>query len=74
MVRPTGDLVVLPLLVAQGTHASQDIPPLFNLKAGECGPVEVAGRRVRMATGLGAEPELVDIVATMAAQALEDQN
>ncbi|MGE5475428.1 MAG: CbiX/SirB N-terminal domain-containing protein [Bacteroidales bacterium] len=74
MVRPTGDLVVLPLLVAQGTHASQDIPPLFNLKAGESGPVEVAGRRVRMATGLGAEPELVDIIATMAAQALEDQN
>lgn len=70
MVRPDGDLVVLPLLVAQGTHASQDIPPLFNLKAGETGPVEIGGRCVRMAMGLGAEPELVDIIATMVEQAL----
>lgn len=70
MVRPGGELVVLPLLVAQGTHASQDIPPLFNLTAGQTGPVDIAGRRVRMATGLGAEPELVDIVAAMVEQAL----
>ncbi|MGE5516302.1 MAG: CbiX/SirB N-terminal domain-containing protein [Bacteroidota bacterium] len=70
LVRPGGELVVLPLLVAQGTHASQDIPPLFNLTAGQTGPVDIAGRRVRMATGLGAEPELVDIVATMVEQAL----
>lgn len=65
LVRPGGEVVVLPLLVAQGTHASQDIPPLFGLRAGESGPVDIAGRRVRMATGLGAEPELVDIVAAM---------
>ncbi|HLO77074.1 MAG TPA: CbiX/SirB N-terminal domain-containing protein [Magnetospirillum sp.] len=70
LVRPDGDLVVLPLLVAQGTHASQDIPPLFNLRAGELGPVDIGGRRVRMAMGLGAEPELVDIVASMVERAL----
>jgi len=29
----------------------------------------VAGRRVRMTTGLGTEPELVEIVATMVEQA-----
>lgn len=74
MVRPGGDLVVLPLLVAQGTHASQDIPPLFNLKAGEAGPVDIAGRRVRMATGLGAEPELVDIIAAMVEQSSTGEN
>lgn len=70
MMRPSGEMVVLPLLVAQGTHASQDIPPLFNLKAGDTGPMDIAGRRVRMATGLGAEAELVEIVADMAARAL----
>lgn len=71
LVRPGGELVVLPLLVAQGTHASQDIPPLFNLTAGQTGPADIAGRRVRMATGLGAEPELVEIVATMVERALD---
>lgn len=65
LLPPGGEVVVLPLLVAQGTHASQDIPPLFGLRAGETGPVDIAGRRVRMTSGLGAEPELVDIVATM---------
>ena len=71
LVRPGGELVVLPLLVAQGTHASQDIPPLFNLTAGQSGPVEIGGRRVRMATGLGAESELVDIIASMVLRATE---
>lgn len=66
-----GDKVVaLPLLVAQGLHASQDIPPLFGLVSGQTGPVEIAGRTVRLATGLGAEPELVDIIAEMAKTAL----
>lgn len=74
LVRPGGHVVVLPLLVAQGIHASQDIPPLFNLAAGQTGPVDIAGRTVRMATGLGAEPELVDIVADMAEQALNENN
>jgi sirohydrochlorin cobaltochelatase len=64
------EIVVLPLLVAQGTHASQDIPPLFGLRAGESGPVSVDGHRVRLATGLGAEPELVAIVREMAEAAL----
>lgn len=70
LVKPDCDLVVLPLLVAQGMHASQDIPPLFGLTPGQTGPVTAAGRRVRLATGLGAEPELVDIVAAIVAAAL----
>lgn len=69
-----GDKVVaLPLLVAQGMHASQDIPPLFGLTSGQTGPVTVAGRQVRLATGLGAEPELVDIIAEMAETALRSR-
>lgn len=59
------ELVVLPLLVAQGMHASQDIPPLFGLDSGETGPVAIDGRHARLATGLGAEPDLVDIIAEM---------
>ena len=66
-----GDKVVaLPLLVAQGMHASQDIPPLFGLVSGQTGPVRLGKRTVRLATGLGAEPELVDIIAGMAETAL----
>lgn len=69
-----GDKVVaLPLLVAQGMHASQDIPPLFGLVSGQTGPVVAAGRTVRLATGLGAEPELVDIIAEMAEAALRSR-
>lgn len=58
------ELVVLPLLVAQGTHASEDIPPLFT-------PQAAAPTRARLATGLGAEPELAEIVAEMAEAAVE---
>ena len=54
------DVVALPLLVAQGTHASQDIPPLF---AG------VTDRRVALGTGLGGERELVDVVLDLVATA-----
>ena len=60
----------MPLLVAQGMHASQDIPPIFGLEAGQRGPVEIRGHRVALATGLGAEPELVEVILDMAAEAL----
>lgn len=69
-----GKVVALPLLVAQGMHASQDIPPLFGLVSGQTGPVDIAGRVVRLATGLGAEPELVDIIAEMAKAALNQSH
>lgn len=57
-----GKVVALPLLVAQGMHAGRDIPPLFGLNQGETGPVDSHGRRVVLATGLGAEPELEEII------------
>ncbi|CUW41298.1 conserved protein of unknown function (Cobalamin (vitamin B12) biosynthesis CbiX 12-133; 139-245) [Magnetospirillum sp. XM-1] len=55
-------VVALPLLVAQGLHAGQDIPPLFGLIQGQTGPVDSHGRQVALATGLGAEPELEEII------------
>ena len=63
------DVVALPLLVAQGMHASQDIPPLFGLTAGEAGPVDSAGHRVVLATGIGADPDLVEVILEMVAAA-----
>jgi sirohydrochlorin cobaltochelatase len=59
------DVVALPLLVAQGMHASRDIPPLFGLSHGEAGPKRVEGRTILLATGLGAEPELVEVILEM---------
>ena len=64
------EVVALPLLVAQGMHAGQDIPPLFGLGEGESGPVLAGGRRVRLAGRLGAEPELVEVVLDLAEAAL----
>ena len=59
------DVVALPLLVAQGLHASLDIPPLFGLSQGETGPTQSQGHRVVLATGIGAEPDLVDVILEM---------
>ena len=59
-------VVALPLLVAQGMHASLDIPPLFGLAKGETGPIEAQGHRVVLATGIGAEPDLVEVILEMA--------
>lgn len=55
-------IVALPLLVAQGMHASRDIPPLFGMSGTGTGPVTCDGRQVVLGTGLGAEPELEEII------------
>jgi sirohydrochlorin cobaltochelatase len=59
-------VVALPLLVAQGMHASRDIPPLFGQAPGDTGAVETGGRRVVLATGLGAEPDLAEVIIDIA--------
>ena len=64
------EIVALPLLIAQGHHASRDIPPLFGLDAVCTGPVLSHGRQVRIATGLGIEPELVEVVIDLAESAV----
>lgn len=63
-----GKVVALPLLVAQGMHAGRDIPPLFGMVQGQTGPVHSHGRQVALATGLGAEPELEDIILDLVRQ------
>lgn len=63
------DVVALPLLVAQGMHASRDIPPLFGLVAGETGPKEYDGHRIALAAGIGAEPDLVEVILEIAVTA-----
>ncbi|MBY0430860.1 MAG: hypothetical protein K2Q10_06665, partial [Rhodospirillales bacterium] len=55
-------VIAAPFLVAEGMHASEDLPPLFNLTKGETGPAEVFGRRVWLGKGIGSDPEIVDII------------
>lgn len=64
------EVIALPLLVARGTHASEDIPPLFGLSPGATGAVDRHGHRVRLVAGLGAEAELIDLVLELAEAAL----
>jgi sirohydrochlorin cobaltochelatase len=59
------DIVALPLLIAQGMHASFDIPPLFGLGPDESGPIVLDDHRVVLATGLGHEPDLVEVIIGM---------
>jgi len=68
---PKSDVIILPLLVATGAHANQDLPRIF-------GPAEDSGdssvsrqkghtaRRVIVASSLGVEPDLVDLVIELA--------
>lgn len=56
------EVVVAPLLIAEGLHGSNDIPPLFGLSAGEQGPACTAGHRVWLCPAIGESTEIVDIV------------
>lgn len=55
-------VVAAPLLVAEGLHGSEDLPPLFGLAAGERGPGHVSGRSVWFCGGIGASAEVADII------------
>jgi sirohydrochlorin cobaltochelatase len=66
----TETVVVSPLLLGRGVHASADIPPLFGLAAGERGPVTRHGRHIRLADDLGGSPQLADMVLDLIEQAL----
>jgi sirohydrochlorin cobaltochelatase len=56
------NLIVAPLLIAEGLHGSEDIPPLFGLAPGESGPSRVDGRSVWLCRGIGADPEIADLI------------
>lgn len=61
-------VIVLPLLIAEGLHASEDLPPLFGLPPGGGGPAAVAGRRVWLCRGIGADPEIAELILERVAE------
>lgn len=68
-----GTVIVLPLLIAEGLHGSQDLPPLFGLRPADVtenapaliGPVTHAGRQIWYWRGIGSDPEIIDIIQDM---------
>ena len=68
------DVIVAPLLIADGLHGSEDLPPLFGLTPKDltapgaelaAGPSLVAGRRVLYCRGIGSDPEIVTIILSL---------
>lgn len=55
-------VVVAPLLVAEGLHGSEDLPPLFGMEPGRTGAGEAAGRLIWFCGGIGSGEDIVDIV------------
>lgn len=55
-------IIVAPLLIAEGLHGSEDLPPLFGLAPGQGGPAIVEGRRVWLCRGIGADPEIAELI------------
>lgn len=67
------DIVVLPLLLAEGQHAARDVAPLFGLpELGTEEPVlaRFAGRRLAIAHGLADDQALADLIVRMVEEAL----
>lgn len=55
-------VIAAPWLIAEGMHASQDLPPLFGLATPSGGPSLVADRRVWLLGGIGRAPEVVTMI------------
>lgn len=55
-------VIVAPLLIAEGLHGSEDLPPLFGLTPGQGGPAAIDGRRVWLCPGIGADPDIADLI------------
>jgi len=59
----TGSTVLAaPLLLSEGMHASQDLPPLFGLTTVEGGPSAIHGKTAWLMGGIGRDPEMVEII------------
>lgn len=56
------NVIAAPLLVSEGMHASEDLPPLFGLTSSEGGPTAIDGRRVWLMGGIGRDPEVAQII------------
>lgn len=67
----TRDVVVIPLLISEGLHGSEDLPPLFGLSAADLaatdhfsavGPILIHGHRIWYYRGIGNDPDIIDII------------
>lgn len=65
------EVIVAPLLIADGLHGSEDLPPLFGLTTAEltapgaevvAGPSFLDGRRVWYCRGIGSDPDITGII------------
>ncbi|GAB3117394.1 CbiX/SirB N-terminal domain-containing protein [Novispirillum itersonii] len=67
-------VIVMPMLIAEGMHGSEDVPPQFGLTAEDVapsapdltGPVACGDRQVWYWRGIGSSPDLIDIIEDMA--------
>ncbi len=50
------------MLISEGRHTSEDLPPLFGLSMPVGGPVDIHGQTVWLMGGLGSEPEVAAMV------------
>lgn len=67
-----GDIVVVPLFIADGGHVTRDVPEAMGLPtAGEPfgGPTAVDGKRVWYTRSVGTAPALTDVILERAAEA-----
>ncbi|MGC2856601.1 CbiX/SirB N-terminal domain-containing protein [Novispirillum sp. DQ9] len=72
---PAPVVIALPLLVAEGLHGSQDLPPLFGLHPAAVtapdappllGPLHAHGRTVWYWRGIGSDPDVVSVILSIA--------
>ncbi len=61
LVRAT-QVIAAPLLISEGMHANEDLPPLFGLSTPIGGPIALSGRTVWLMGGLGRDPEVVEMI------------
>ncbi|KAF0145466.1 MAG: hypothetical protein FD153_244 [Rhodospirillaceae bacterium] len=74
---PERQILVMPLLIAEGLHGSEDLPPLFGLSTTDLavinrvpaiGPALLHGRRLWYCRGIGTDPDIIDIVLDQVAR------
>lgn len=61
-------VIAAPLLIAEGLHGSEDLPPLFGLARGDTGPGRLHGRRTWLCRGIGSDPEIVEVILERVAE------
>lgn len=67
-------VIVMPMLIAEGMHGSEDVPPQFGLTAEDVapsapdltGPVPCGDRQVWYWRGIGSSPDIIDVIEDMA--------